>query len=423
MTIAGLDRHILRKSGFGFVHGESVMTTIALRANRIASDPPEAALAGSGPQAFFLLAALYGALVLVLWVVVFRLQPAEAVPPIMWHAHEMIYGFATAVAAGLLIALVPSWSGVPPISEARIIGLAAIWLLGRLAMVGSAVLPPWLVAVVDLAFLPTFAGLVIAPLVMARIERNLPLLVLFAVLMVSNALMQSELVGWSYEVAERGARIGMDVYLLLIAVIGGYRIPVLTNHVLQASASPAAARSFTILDLLSVASMVLYLASDALFGPGAVTSAAALTAAVFNAVRLWFWCGHHVLHAPIAWGLHLGYIWLIVGLLLEAATVFSGIADMAAIHVLSAGAIGTISVALVARAGLSHHGRAPVASAVMVAAYGLVSLAAILRVAALFVPDAFIALVIASGVVWAFGFAMFVAGYLPMLLEPRGSHP
>ena len=90
---------------------------------------------------------------------------------------------------------------------------------------------------------------------------------------------------------------------------------------------------------------------------------------------------------------------------------------------LSAGAIGTISVALIARAGLAHHGRAPVASAVMVAAYGLVSLAAILRVAALFVPDAFIALVIASGVVWAFGFAMFVAGYLPMLLRPRALAP
>jgi uncharacterized protein involved in response to NO len=399
------------------------MANVAFRSNRIASDPPEAGLAVSGPQAFFLLAALYGALVLVLWVVVFRLQPAEVVPPMMWHAHEMIYGFAAAVAAGLLIALVPAWSGSPPVSETRIIGLAAIWLLGRLAMTASAMLPAWLVAVVDLAFLPALAGVVIAPLVTARIERNLPLLVLLAVLTISNALMQSELLGWSFQVAERGARIGMDVYLLLIAVIGGYRIPVLTNHVLQASAATVTARSFAALDRLTIAAMVLYLAGDAILGPGAATSAVALIAAIFNALRLWFWCGHHVLHAPIAWGLHLGYVWLIVGLLLEAAAVFSGTAHMAAIHVLSAGAIGTISVALIARAGLAHHGRAPVAGAVMVAAYGLVSLAAILRVAALFVPHAFIVLVVASGVVWAFGFAVFLAGYSPTLLEPRSSHP
>jgi uncharacterized protein involved in response to NO len=68
---------------------------------------------------------------------------------------------------------------------------------------------------------------------------------------------------------------------------------------------------------------------------------------------------------------------------------------------------------------LAHHGRAPVAGPIMVAAYGLVSLAAILRVAALFVPGAFIVLVIGSGVVWAFGFAVFLAGYLPMILEPH----
>jgi uncharacterized protein involved in response to NO len=405
-----------------FAPWKSVMTDSASRANRIAFDSPEEALAGSGPQAFFPLAALYGALVLVLWVLVFRLQPAEMVPPIMWHAHEMIYGFAAASAAGLLIAQVPSWSGSPHISGARVTGLAVIWLLGRLVMVGSAVLPGWLVAVVDLAFLPAFAGVVIVPLLTSRIERNLPLLVMFAVLTVGNALMQAEFVGWSFEVAERGARIGMDVYLLLIAVIGGYRIPVLTNHVLQASASTVTARSFPALDRIVIAAMALYLASDAILGSGTATSTIALAAAVLNGVRLWFWCGHHVLHAPIAWGLHLGYLWLIVGLLLEAAAVFSDIADMAAIHVLSAGAIGTISVALIARAGLAHHGRAPVAGPVMVVAYGLVSLAAILRVAALFVPGAFLVLIIASGVVWTFAFVVFLAGYLPILL-PRRSHP
>jgi uncharacterized protein involved in response to NO len=393
------------------------------RADGIAVESPEAALAGSGPQAFFLLAAVYGALVLVLWVLVFRLQPAEVVPPIMWHAHEMIYGFAAASAAGLLIAQVPSWSWAPPISMSRIIGLAVIWVLGRLVMAGSAVLPAGLVAVVDLAFLPTFAGVVIWPLVTTRLERNLPLLAMFALLTFGNALMQAEFLGWSFEVAERGARIGMDVYLLLITVIGGHRIPVLTNHVLQASASTATVQSFPALDRSVIAAMVLYLASDAILGRGAVTSAVALAAAVFNSVRLWFWCGHHVLHAPIAWGLHLGYIWLIVGLLFEAAAVFSGVADMAAVHVLSAGAIGTISVALIARAGLAHHGRAPVAGPVMMAAYGLVSLGAVLRVAALLVPGAFSALVITSGVVWTFAFAVFLAGYLPMLLEPRGEHP
>jgi uncharacterized protein involved in response to NO len=42
-----------------------------------------------------------------------------------------------------------------------------------------------------------------------------------------------------------------------------------------------------------------------------------------------------------------------------------------------------------------------------------VSVSVVFRIAALFVPGAFVNLVIASGMIWAFGFLVLVAAYLP----------
>jgi uncharacterized protein involved in response to NO len=362
-----------------------------------------------GPRLFFLLAILYGAAVLVLWVVLFRLQLPQAVSPVLWHAHEMLYGVAAAAMVGLLLGLVPRWSNAAPVGTAGLALLAVVWLLGRVAMALIGTIPPWPAAIVDLAFLPVFAGIVIVPLLTARPGRNLLMLGLCAILWAGDLTMHAGWLGWTYETAERGARIGMDAYLLLIAVLGGYAVPELTNRALQAQGVRATARSFPLLDGLAILSLALYLLSDAMSGTSAATRWIALAAAVLNGARLLLWQGVHIRHAPMLWSLHLGYFWLVVGLLIEAAALIGGpVVHMAAVHVLTAGAIGTMVIAVVARAGVAHKGPLLAAHPMVIAAYALVSLAAILRITALFVPDQFVNLVIASGSVWTLGFFVFL---------------
>jgi len=366
-----------------------------------------------GPRLFFLLAILYGAAVLVVWVVFYRLQLPQAVPPVLWHAHEMLYGFAAAGMAGVLLGLVPRWSNAAPVGNVELTVLAIVWLLGRVAMAFIGTIPPWPAAIVDLVFLPAFVGVVIVPLLAARPSRNLLMLGLCAILWAGNLTMHADWLGWTYETAERGARIGMDAYLMLIAVLGGYAIPELTNRALQARGSRATARSFPPLDGLAILSLALYLLSDAMSGTSAATRWIALAAAVLNGARLMLWQGVHIRHAPMLWSLHLGYFWLVVGLLTEAAALVGGpVVHMAAVHVLTAGAIGTMVIAVVARAGVAHKGPLLAAHPAVIAAYALVSLAAILRIVALFVPDQFVDLVIASGIVWTLGFFVFLVAYL-----------
>src|SRR5262249_14161214 len=129
-----------------------------------------------------------------------------------------------------------------------------------------------------------------------------------------------------------------------------------------------------------------------------LTGVIALTAAGLNAIRLTGWRGERTLRSPILWILHLGYLWLIVGLALKGAAALSGaVPESAALHALTVGAIGTMLLAVMSRAALGHTGRPLKAHAQTVGAYVLISVAAMLRVAAALIPTAYMDLLMASG--------------------------
>jgi uncharacterized protein involved in response to NO len=386
-------------------------------AHNLRLDNPEAALAERGPHLFFVLAAAHGSVVLLLWILAYRLRWADPIQPVMWHAHEMVYGFAAAGLAGIVAALVPNWSGRTPASCGRLGFLAALWLAGRIAMMAASFLPAWTMAAIDLAFLPTFAVLIISPVATARPARSVPLWALFLVLFAGNAAMHADaLGGGTYAIAEHGARIGLDVYLLLLTAIGGRAIPYLTLCFFKSRGLRFKPRASAVLETLAIVSVAAYLAVDALAGMSTATSVVALAAALVSGIRLWLWRGYRVRGAPSLMMLHIGYLWMVVGFLLEAAApVMGGVADMAAIHVLTAGAIGTVLLTVMTRESLIHRRLDLAGGRRIMTAYALVTLAVVLRVVALFVPGTFVNLVIASGITWAFGFLVLLTNYLPIL--------
>ncbi|MBS0562552.1 MAG: NnrS family protein, partial [Proteobacteria bacterium] len=97
---------------------------------------PTPVLLTGGFRPFFLLAALWAALAVPLWLMLLagRTDLPTAFPPVLWHAHEMLFGYALATLAGFLLTAVPSWTNRPPLQGAPLAALVALWLLGRLAM-------------------------------------------------------------------------------------------------------------------------------------------------------------------------------------------------------------------------------------------------------------------------------------------------
>jgi uncharacterized protein involved in response to NO len=90
--------------------------------------------------------------------------PDVAGGAVVWHAHEMLFGFAMASIVGFLLTAVPEFTGLPSIPRRRLHVLVALWLGGRLAFTFSGALTAWPAALCDLALLLTLIASVAGPL-------------------------------------------------------------------------------------------------------------------------------------------------------------------------------------------------------------------------------------------------------------------
>jgi uncharacterized protein involved in response to NO len=142
-------------------------------------------------------------------------------------------------------------------------------------------------------------------------------------------------------------------------------------------------------------------------------------AAFANLARLARWRGLETLRWPLLWVLHLGMAWLVAGLALKSLAGFGLVPEFAALHALGAGAIGTMTLAIMTRATLGHTGRELIAAPGSGLAYLCVSFGALARVTAAFAADVQVPLTVAGGALWAAGFVLFLWIYGKMLLGPR----
>ncbi len=371
-----------------------------------------------GFRPFFLLAAVFAALAVPLWLAAYMGVMAlhSSLPASLWHGHEMLFGYGTAVLAGFLLTATPSWSGRAPVRGGALAALAAIWLAGRLATSAGGGFPV-LAAAIDFTFLPALA-LAIVPALRAAPRRNLVFLPVLGTLALANLVTQLDGLDVLPGAGAQALRVALDLFVLLIALIGGRIVPAFTASAL-AAAGTAGARPFAARDGLAIGSLVLLLLAD-VAGLARVAGAIALVAALLNGWRLFGWGGSRTLHEPILWVLHLGYAWLAVGLAwkgLVGLTEFAPPSD--ALHGLAIGAVGTMSLAVMSRATLGHTGRPLHAPRSIVASYLLVSAAAIARLLAALVPGLALPLLVISGALWSLAFAAFAIRLAPALIHPR----
>ncbi|MGE0660252.1 MAG: NnrS family protein [Reyranellaceae bacterium] len=394
--------------------------------------PRHPAILSYGFRPMFFLAACQAALAVPVFVVLwlgFDIA-AISIAPISWHAHEMFYGFAAAVVAGFLMTAVPNWTGATPVRGRRLLALALLWLAGRLAFWSSGVLPAALVAAVDLAFLPALALAVGPAIVAARNRRNYMFFALLALLVAGNAAMHAGLLGLdgNFDFARRGQFLALDIVVLMIAMIGGRIIPAFTGNFLRAAAlrsghTPPVLSARPLVDRAGIISLALLALAGLVLGDrNVIVGALSLLAAVANGARLAGWRGWSVRGESILFVLHLGYCWLVLGLALRGLDVLLELfVGAAGLHALTIGAIGTMTMAVMARAALGHTGRPMSAPPLLLAAFALVSLSALLRLAGALpaLADLFQMLLFAAAGAWSVAFALFAAILLPIVFRPR----
>jgi uncharacterized protein involved in response to NO len=384
--------------------------------------PRQFALFAYGFRPFFLLGGLYAVIAIPVWLaILWRTSlPLHLLPPQLWHAHEMLYGFVAAALAGFLLTAVPSWTGAKGFAGAPLAAVVVAWLLGRCAFLFSGVLPAWSVAVLELSFLPALGALLAPPLVRSR-NRNVALLAVLAVLWLADGAF---LLGFARDdapLAMASVRIAIDVMLLVVTVIGGRIVPSFTASALRRSADAVDVRSRGWLERATIVLMVAVPLVDLFQAEGIVAGWLAALVAIAQGARLSGWRSLRTRGDAILWVLHVGYAWLPVGFALKALWLLAG-ANWAAhwLHALTMGVFGTMILGVMTRAALGHTGRPLAVVRSIAAAYATLTLGVAVRVFAPAVwPWDYLAVLLASGLLWTAAFAIYVVVYAPILLLPR----
>ncbi|MDT4328589.1 NnrS family protein [Methylomonas sp. MED-D] len=371
-----------------------------------------------GFRAFFALAGLSALALIGLWNAMSNgnLHVDHYFPGTLWHAHEMLLGYTSAVIAGFLLTAVANWTSRQTVSPDQLASLSFLWLYGRVLPFYSEWLPDVLIAAVDWSFLPALTYFVARPILQTRQYQHGVFVALLLLMALANAWIHGEVLGWSVAGAARGLNLMAGLVVVMILVIAGRVFPFFTERGLSGVIcirSPA----LDIAAILAGAAVFLLL----LIGvSGLFLAAAAFAAAVLSLLRVGGWYNPRIWYVPLLWVLYIGYAWVIVGFVLVALSAFEWVAPALALHAFTVGGIGILTLGMMARVALGHTGRALKASNVIAIAFIAVNLAALFRVLVpALVPTWYGGLVMASAYCWLAAFSLFAFYYAPILTAPR----
>lgn len=368
-----------------------------------------------GFRPFYLGAAAFACLAVPLWLALFlgEISLDLRVAPLLWHAHEMLFGFAAAVIVGFLLTAGKAWTGLATPRGAFLGALAALWLAARLA----AIVAPYAVyAVLDLVLLPVVAAVLIDVLVRARNRRNLPLAAIVLLLSLTNLCFHLAVLGTIPVSPLHALHAALALIVMIECVMAGRVIPAFTN-----GATPGLnLKTRPRLDRAALAVTAVALVSWVTAAPSWFTFSALGLAAAAHLHRQWSWQPGVTRGRPLLWILHASYAWLSVGFILLALAQIGWVNVSAGVHALAVGATGGLIIGMVTRTARGHTGRPLNASNAEVLAYALVMAAAVLRVLLPIVAPQWLVLsLLGAAFAWSAAFVIYLVIYTPWLVSTR----
>lgn len=331
---------------------------------------------------------------------------------ILWHAHEMLFGFTAAIVAGFLLTAVRAWTSLETPSGAPLALLWLLWLAGRITLWSG---PEPLAAIVDSAFLPVLMIVLLRVLIPARNRHNIFVPVVLGMLGLLNVLFHVWVLQGRADLALRSADAAVGLLVTLVTIIAGRVTPMFT-----ANAVPGYAfRRWRAIEALAVPLPLLAFAFDVLGATAWLVGSAAGATAVVHGIRLAGWRSWNVGRRPILTILHAAYAWVPLGFALITLSAAGLVPHSIALHALTVGVLGGAIIAMITRTALGHTGRQLVAGSTEIACYCLLSAAAILRVFGPLLAGGWSAWWIGTaGLCWCVAFALYARQYWPYLVHP-----
>ncbi|MBT3310213.1 MAG: NnrS family protein [Gammaproteobacteria bacterium] len=390
--------------------------------------PPPFALFQLGFRPFFLGATLYSIAAVLLWALAYNLEWTPSAiqqwgNPFWWHGHEMVFGYGMAVIAGFLLTASMNWTGVQTLRFTPLALLFGCWALARIL--------PWLpgttlmmVAFFDVVFLFGLTLAVTHPLYKARQWDQIRVFTSKLILVfVCNLVFYLGM----FKQIEGGERIGLygATYLILALVLTlGRRVfPFFIENGINATRKEEkiTLKNSKLLDLSSLVMFLLFALADLFLPQHWSVGLLAVVLLLIHGIRFYNWYTPEIWQKPLLWILMAGYGWLILGFLFKALSSIGLISPFIALHAFTYGAVGTVTIGMMARVILGHTGRSvfnPPEGLNLI--FGLLTAGAVVRVLLpLLLPSLSMTWMLISQLLWATTFAIFAQRYLMMLVRPR----
>jgi len=380
--------------------------------------PASGPMSGNGPalfalgfRPFYLLAAVYAALSVPVWVAAQAGWRVSGRIDVLWHMHEMVFGFALAVVIGFLYTAGYNWTKLWTPRGGQLAAIAGVWVAGRIAMLAA---PP-VAAAVDIAFLPVAALPLYRVLKQSGNRRNMFLVALLGMLTLSNALYHAAVLGWLQVDPLKPIHAAIMLIVVIEVVIGGRVIPMFTANGAPGTKPVQNAGR----DKLALGLTVIAGAAWSCALPAPLTAVLACGAAAAQAARLAGWQPWRTWRNPLLWILHLSYAWIPLGFFLLALAQFGIVTQSAALHVLTVGALAGLIMGMITRTALGHTGRPLKAGRGEVLMFVMVQLAVVMRFAAAVVPSWRTPCIVLATAFWSAAFLAYLAIYVPYLSARR----
>jgi len=373
-----------------------------------------------GFRPFFLLAGLYAVAAMGAWaLVLFHGLQLQSVPvsDMAWHGHEMVFGYALAVVAGFLLTAVFNWTQIRNLNGVALIGLAMLWLLGRVGWWWP-VLPVSLTAAADLLFGLLLTMALFWPVIRVRQWQQVGVLSKVLLLTLANGLFYLGVFGIVADGVRMGLLLGFYLLLALIITMGRRVIPFFIE---KGVGCPFQARNWRWLDISSLILLLLFVLLEVFAERPVETAGLAGLLMLLHGLRLWGWYTPAIWSKPLLWVLFLGYGWLVAGFALRLWAGLGTLSPFIALHAFAVGGVGLVTVGMMARVSLGHTGRNvfdPPKGLTLI--FVLLASAALARVLGpLLLPAHAGIWLMLSQLLWIAGFGLFLVFYAPMLLRPR----
>jgi uncharacterized protein involved in response to NO len=363
-----------------------------------------------GFRPFFLLAVLGSLVSMTLWLLV--LNQKITLPfvsnAILWHSHEMLFGYATAVLAGFLLTAAPKWSGIPHLSGKKLMLLTGVWLVGRFV--------PY--SLLDLLFVPVLMYFLRIYLLVDYAPHNRPFFYYLGLLFLGNILFHMETflkipTGWP------GMMLALNTFVMILLVIGGRIVPGFTRGRIP----DAKIKSFYWLEASILIVGYAFIFIDSFVLP-LVPSFQWMCIFYFvfaaaNLLRFSYWEFPKTLKVPILWIMHVGYFWITLGLTFKGLAILGVMPRSVATHALTAGALGLLILGMLTRVALGHTGRMVEANASIHLSYYLMIGSAVVRVFFIWIwPEQTTLWLNISGGLWISVMAIYLINYFKILVSP-----